>query len=764
MPTPGTVVMADGSLDWSGGVDSVKVATIQSQANPNGLARNQLAWLDNATVRDGGITPRGGYSLVGAVHGAVGLFQGKWMYDPFNADPYEIWAISGQIYKVTITPTFTVTNLTAQFPGTGMPATQDQFFFCQAEQFLVIQAGDNVTLPLFWDGALLRRSKGITNQSVAPGTPGINEIPAATAMDYFMGRLWYATGRVGNAGDIVKGPSGTAPYQFNDAVLNVTENPLVVGGDGFSVPAQAGNIRAIFHNANLNTQLGQGTLFFGTRRAVFSLNVPVSRSDWVAAGNNNQPLMTVVQLINGPVNDRTVVQVNGDVYYEALEPSVRSLLAAIRYFNQPGNIEISAQEQRVLNFIDRSLMRFSFGVEFGSRLFMGAQLKQLPQGVVAQSLMPLDFIPMSSYGSNQAPIWEGMNEGLQMLQAATGDFGGRQRAFAAVVSGIDGTMELWEMSEFNQFDTNRFQDDARIQWYAEFPSFTWGDEFMFKELVSGELWVDRVYGTVIFQMDYRPDGETCWIPWHQWQICSSKSTCEDVNNPICYPILPHGEGYRSTMTLPKPPTKCEVANNRPSNLGYQFQPRLTVLGFCRVRGLILYAEQKDRKLYQNLVCGDMFQCPPDVGPLALPRPVEPKPAPTPVPVGYAIQNFSGLAATITGGGTCAASTEPAWNGVFNLTAQATPGPIWYFINQSFKGFKVAANNDPLYPNGDFANLGVFMQIYYFGGGWNLWLVCNSGDLLWLGSFTTSDTTNPSGIYVRSAGDSALPATITIAHV
>lgn len=608
MPGPvNGVAVPDGSLDWSGGVDSVKVPTIQSAQNPNGLARNQLAWLDNATVRDGGISPRGGYTLLGQVHNSTGLFQGEFLYAPLNDDPYHIVAISGQIYKVLPTSPPTVTNLSSLFALT-MPATQPEFFFVQAEQFLVIQAGDNVTLPLFWDGNLLRRSIGITNTAVAPGTPGVNEIPAATCMDYFMGRLWYAIGRSVNAGDIVKGPSGTLAYQFNDAVLNVTENPLVVGGDGFVVPTQSGNVRALFHNANLNTSLGQGNLFVGTRRAVYSLNVPITRTDWIAANNSNQPLMTVVQLINGPVGDRSVVQVNGDVYYQSLEPGVRSMLSALRYWNQPGNIEISAQENRILQFDDRALLRYGTGVEFGNRLFQSALPEQLPQGVIHKALMPLDFVPMSSFGANQQPIWEGMNEGLQILQLTTGDYGGRQRAFAMCVSAIDSSIELWELSEFDRFDSNRYDDAARIGWYAEFPSFTWGDEFALKKLVGAELWVDRIYGTVIFNLQYRPDGENCWIDWHQWQVCSARNSCEDVANPICYPIVPFGEGYRSTMTMPTPPIICEVANRRPSNQGYQFQAKLTIKGYCRIRGLLLYAERMDRQLYQNLVCGPNFVC------------------------------------------------------------------------------------------------------------------------------------------------------------
>src|SRR5262249_16452120 len=144
-------------------------------------------------------------------------------------------------------------------------------YFEQAEEFLIIQSGDNATLPLFWDGNTLRRSKGITDRTKGPPYPnGVNEIPAATAMDYFMGRLWYAQFRQYSAGDIVGGPSGSnvAPtfYNFRDSLLNVTENPLVLGGDGFTVPTQSGNIRALKHSANLDTALGQGQLFIFTIR------------------------------------------------------------------------------------------------------------------------------------------------------------------------------------------------------------------------------------------------------------------------------------------------------------------------------------------------------------------------------------------------------------------------------------------------------------------------------------------------------------------
>src|SRR5688572_5684933 len=73
MPASEQLVLVDGSVDFSGGVDSVKVTTIQSDVNPGGLARNQLAWLVNAGLRDGGITQRATFQPIGFMHEPDGL-------------------------------------------------------------------------------------------------------------------------------------------------------------------------------------------------------------------------------------------------------------------------------------------------------------------------------------------------------------------------------------------------------------------------------------------------------------------------------------------------------------------------------------------------------------------------------------------------------------------------------------------------------------------------------------------------------------------
>lgn len=693
-----SVRLADGAFDASYGVDSSRIISVQSQTTPQGIPRNGLAWLDNATVRGGGITQRNGWlQLLMVIAKDNGLYQGGFLYAPLFSNPYLILQINGRIYKALVESPFSVTDLSAEFGLTNPPTPQ--VFMEQGEQFLIIQAGDNTnpvpTLPLFWDGTTLRRSNGIqpnTSGSVpttynltttAPWTiPTVNstvvvtlnapypgslndqgqwitpttgiiggvfqvtviagntitlktlsspyvggtyppgnyqfstsvtttgttsELPAATCMVYYAGRLWYAQGRIYTAGDIVGGPSGTLAYKFTDSILKVTENPLAIGGDGFSVPGQSGDITALFYTANLNTQLGQGPLYISTRKSIYSLNVPVTRTDWIGANNNNQPVQTVAQIKYGAVGDRCVTHVNGDAWYQSLEPAIRSLNVSIKYFQQWGNVQLSNNERRVLNFNDRSIMKTATGIEFDNRLWQAILPTQTPVGVAFKGVAPLDFDLISTLQEKQPPAWEGMLEGLNILQLFEGDFGGLSRAFALVWSdpgvGGDGGIWVWEITNFARFDKVDGGDGNRVNWYWEDPAWTFEKEFEMKQLDGGELWIDRIVGTVDLEVEYRPDANPCWQPWFQTSFCAARSTCESVANPVCYPEGQFCEGAKFPVTFPRPPLPvCSQMDKRPVDRGYRFQVRVKVRGFCRIVGRLYFALPIERKPFDGIVC------------------------------------------------------------------------------------------------------------------------------------------------------------------
>jgi hypothetical protein len=472
-------------------------------------------------------------------------------------------------------------------------------------------------------------------------------------MDYYGGRLWYAQGRQYSAGDMVGGPTGTLVDHFRDSILCVQENPLCVGGDGFTVPTNAGNIRALTHSANINSQLGEGVLYISTRKTIYSLAVPVTRTDWIGANSNNQPLQTVVQLVNGAVGDRSVVVVNGDIFYQSLEPAIRSLQISVRNFGQWGNTPISQNELRALEANDRGLMRFSSGIQFDNRMLQLVLPVMASTGVnvVHQAILPLDFDVVSNLSTQgptnvsgtsavRPPVWEGAYDGLQFLQLFERDFGGLHRGFSAVISAMDGSIEIWELTTTSRTENG----DNRVTWGFESTAFTWspsGLEVKLKQLKGGECWIDSVSGTVDMDVWYREDADPCWRMWFHTQFCSARG-CQEAE-PVCinpYPPVPFREGYRYPIVFPEPKAACDSMGVRPTTIGYQFQVKVILKGWCRIRGLILYAIPHSEPQYHGIACPDSSSVPQGMakimpwgagGGSIIPSPPVPIPPPTPTP-------------------------------------------------------------------------------------------------------------------------------------
>lgn len=600
------VRITDGQNDFSDGVDSSKPPTIQSATwSPRGLRRTQVAWANNVTFRGGGILQRTGWQPLCTVHDGTALYQGGWMYDtsPLGGNlPYLMLSIGGRMYQVRVDTDNSIHDVTGAFVD---PATAPQAYFTQGERFMVKQAGDGLTRPLFWDGAALRRSNGTTVQNAGPN---ISEIPPATVMSYYQGRIWYARNRIYAAGDIVKGPTGTIPYEKTDSILRVTENPLAFGGDGFTVPSNAGNIRALSFPLDLDSTFGEGLLFIFTPKAVYSQFVPLTRTAWIAATGDNVPVQRVVMANNGAVSDRSVVRINGDLFFQSLDPAIRSYFMAVRYFKQWGNTPISNNINRVLQFNDRSLMRLSSGIEFNSRLWQCILPVQTAVGVACQAVAVLDLDPIATLqDSNEQPAWEGMYEGADILQIFQGDFGGLERAFAIVHSRVNGSIQVWELTSGNRFENG----DNRVSWYVEFPAMDWsnykrangGGPFELKELDGFTLWLDKVFGTVDIEVFYRPDQDACWYEWGKTQICAARTCQEDVHTPNCYPITGFREQYRMPLNWPKPTNPpCSPGNSRPVTWGYQFQVKVVIKGWCRIRGYEIHAFHRESDPFKKLIC------------------------------------------------------------------------------------------------------------------------------------------------------------------
>lgn len=606
---PNGEYLTDGAMDFSRGVDSGKVKLLQGPSNPNGLRRDQLAWLTNGTVRGGGITQRGGWKFLTALtEDDSVLYQGGFLYEPLFADPYFVFQIGGRIYRVAATEDAVPFDLSTP-SGLTNPANVERAYFEQGDIFLVIQAGDFgqaviPTLPLFYDGHTMWRSRGITGDADPTHPLTNNEIPAALSMDYYAQRFWYAQGRIVSAADICGGPSGTVTYNRRDSILHVTENPLAAGGDGFNVPINSGPVRALQHAASLDTALGQGPLYIFTAKDIFSLEVPYTRTDWAAADSDNQPRQRVAQLKYGTGADRSVVPVNGDLFYQSFEPAIRPLSLAVRFANQWANTQISRNINRALLQNDRSLLRFGSGMLFDNRLYQTCLPYETPVGTAHKAVALLDFDLVSSLQDTlegaPIPAWEGIGEGLNILQLFSGEFGGLERAFATVYSDNNERIELWELTGAERFENG---DENRVEWWFETPSYPFGDPFRFKEIHGCDLWIDRLYGTVDFTVEYRMDDDPCWHFWVQFQQCTARNSCERLEEPVCEPTTEYREANRKPLSFPHPPPKECAGNGRGvAYKGYSVQLRFRIRGFCRVRGFILKAMPVMEPAYPQLVC------------------------------------------------------------------------------------------------------------------------------------------------------------------
>lgn len=619
--------LTDGQLSFRGGVSSdvprTKVVRYDTESArtgstpplTDGVEQNKLSWAINCSVRGGGIGQR--FTVQPVVQGAPwsGLYQGGIMYQPDTADPHLLLVIGGQIYRIRVDTDYSITNLSAAF-GPSIPPTVQEAFFAQAEMFAVIQQGDFVSPPIFYDfgattplrGESMRLSHGFISVHNAA-----NEIPAAGPMVYHSQRLWYAYGRNYAAGDIVRNTSsgtGTQAWQFRDSVIKVTENSVAYGGDAFMVPNQAGNIRAMAFSANLNTQLGESDLYLFTRRQVYACSAPITREDWTAATLDMMPIQKVALVKGGAYGDRCVVPVNSDIFFSGPpNGDIRSLRTAVRDTETWGNVPLSNSIHRALQFNDRNLLWATSGIQFDNRLYMTTLPVQTPVGVGFQAIATLDFDTISDFegsiGEEKTPAWEGIHDFSQgpiILQLFEGDFGGRERAFAVVWSTIRSAIEVWELRPDLRFDNV----ENRVVRVIEFPAYSFGAPFMLKELETGELWIDKLLGTVNFEVYYRPDSYACWQPWTAFQKCAAKDCREDVDQPCLdfgYPQIEFCELDAIPISLPRPsPRGCVPLNVRPPILGYQFQVKLVIQGWCRVRGILLHAFPRLDKPYPGIVC------------------------------------------------------------------------------------------------------------------------------------------------------------------
>ncbi len=450
----------------------------------------------------------------------------------------------------------------------------DQGWHTVVENYWAYQDGQSY--PIICDGGSARRSN-----------PSRDEIPVGNVMVEAMGRLIVALPdkRTYMAGDLVFSSSGTQPYGYRDAVLRFTENKYLNEGGNFlarvfGAPSNGGDILAMTPLAMTDTSLGQGPVLISQPNQVFTLNLPFDRTTWK---DLNSPLQTVSPL-QGATGPNSAVQVNGDVWYRAVD-GIRSYRIAQAQFNgQWGNTPMSLEVSSILDHDTQWLLKYGSCVLFDNRLLTTVGPVRTDHGIYHGGILALDFSTVS--GANKSrrgrasqPVWDGLWTGLRILRIFTATVDDQPKCFLWVLNN-DSEIEVWELSRADTTDGG-----TPITWETHLPAYNCQDSDRFKRLDTGRIIFTNISGSVSVAVKYMTDAGPCTQDWDSFTLCAR---AQDCSIGICAGPTTYQPQSRYPITLRRPPDTEDATHGKYSPTGYEFQPIFRITGYAQIKEFRIY--------------------------------------------------------------------------------------------------------------------------------------------------------------------------------
>ena len=418
---------------------------------------------------------------------------------------------------------------------------------------------------------------GYTNPGTSTFPCTINsvpEIPIGKMWAYGQGRIWTSLpdGFSFVAGDIVGGASGSPQYKFKDAILKMTENNLISQGGAFYLPSSIGGITAMRFTAQLDASLGQGPMMVVTHNGIYSCNAPTDRTTWQ---NLTTPIVSEALIGLGGQGQQSCIVVNGDLLFRSID-GIRSLIMARREFWSWGNSPISFEVQSILNADDPTLLPWVSAVQFDNRMLMTCTPLSGPQGVYFTQSVALNFDPVSSLQGKGASVYDGIWNGLNILQVIEGVFSGIHRCFAFVYNASTGI----GLVELMKQDSGLLDDNGTtpITWGFQTPVvFRKKNDQGYYDIISledGEFYLAGVENKAVVSVQYQPDYSTQWFQWRRV-------------------LWDKAYGSRIGLGRPEFPSNNTVAGTT-SSFGRWMQLQFTITGSCVFMGLRVSASTQPK--------------------------------------------------------------------------------------------------------------------------------------------------------------------------
>lgn len=454
------------------------LAGCNSGVNPSLIEKNQYSLGVNVTARNGFVTTRPGWIKRFTTFGndiqnarfTTGNPQGLGYYNS-GANNFLMASLGGRIFSIDPLNNFKVQENTP--PEGPNAADEAKAYMCQADDYFIIQ--DGISKPIIIHGLTSKRA-------------GKDEVPVGTAMAYGWGRLWVTSnnGQDFVAGDIQGGPT---------SVISFTETQYFAEGGAFRIPATVGRINSMAFIPLQDTATGQGQLLIGADFGVASINGGIPRSQW-----KETQIQQIALLDIGWCGQDNRVLLNGDIFYRARD-GIRSYRMARAQQGYNGNTPQSNEVSYWLNTDTQQFLKYGSGVYFDGRILMTTSPVWKGTYCYHQGLVVLDSQPQQSIQSKAPPAWDGMWDGLNIVQITKGTFNNQERCFA-LVRKIDDTI----ISSIKSAEQSIAQDPVTLT-VDDSSVFTEGTTYQTGQVYFKVLSIDDDFHITVNTVTHKPELE-----------------------------------------------------------------------------------------------------------------------------------------------------------------------------------------------------------------------------------------------------------------
>ena len=431
-----------------------------------------------------------------------------------------------------------------------------------------------ITLKKISYTALVRQSNPSLYGSVVTTTTGTNPVTTTTSAV---------------VPTTVRGSGGTVTFiiagQESD-VLNFQEDTYLATGGVLAAPTQMGKIQSLAFPTIADTVTGQGDLLAFCDNGVCSFAVSQPRSSWKKV--NAFQRVTLADI--GCLGDRTVTNVNGDIFFRSHD-GVRSYRNAAAVQGTPGQNSMSEELKTFLKADSTDQALEASGIYFDSRYLLSIWGKPNYFGnqPVYTSFLSLDFSPVqrNNRANVVSPAYDGAWTGLTSYQLIRGIFSQKERAFAFADN--FGVLSLYELRK------EKFVDSSTgvitpIRSIVETRSYEFEKPYTLKKLSRADIWISNLQGEVDFKVYFRPDKFPCWVEWTNFKKTAQMTYCPSSPAEYLSKVPNSLPQFRPQIRLATPPDTVDPSTNRLFRMGYEFQLRIEWIGIASLDKVLLHAD------------------------------------------------------------------------------------------------------------------------------------------------------------------------------